>query len=330
MNFQNLSLLEAVAFNKTMQAHGIRAFIDIRTQESALNSIKIFPEAMIIYKIHVEPGQQFSRIFSLEDEVKSAIGNSRIANGFSIDKLAIRFDNNPFPSLEVDTPSGYKIFSDKMAIKPYTALVGTTYSFTGRQWFEFDLNTHHQTLIAAMSGHGKSVLLSKIANGLSKSTIPVNLTFHVIDFKNDDLAFTKELNHTVHYAYTENEAIEVVKFLTSEKEVRKESSWTKRRLLLIDEAAELPKKLDAEIASIMKMGRSMGLNVIAATQHPTAKQIGEQVARSFTHRFIGRTESASAAMWASGMESSGAELLKKPGSFLYCFGGSATRLQVMR
>ena len=330
MNFQTLSLLEAVAFNKTMQAHGIRAYIDIRSQDSAISSIKIFPEAMIIYKIYVEPGQQFSRIFSLEDEVKSAIGNTRLNNGFSIDKLAIRFDNNPFPTLEVDTPNGYKIFSEKMAVKPYTALIGTTYSFSGRKWFEFDLTEHHQTLIAAMSGHGKSVLLSRIARGLSKSTLPLNLSFHVIDFKNDDLAFTNDLSHTVHYAYTEKDAQDVIDFLSTDKDSRKENGWSKRRLLLIDEAAELPKKLDAQIASIMKMGRSMGLNVIAATQHPTAKQIGEQVARSFTHRFIGRTESASAAMWASGMESSGAELLKKPGSFLYCFGGNATRLQVMR
>ena len=61
----------------------------------------------------------------------------------------------------------------------------------------------------------------------------------------------------------------------------------------------MPKRFDEPVASLMKLGRSMGFNVIAATQHPTAKQIGEQVARSFTHRFVGRVESNNAARWAS-------------------------------
>ena len=329
MNWQKLASVEAVAFNLTMMAHGVKAYIDISTPQSASSAIKIFPEALIIYTIDIQVGQAFSKVFSLESEVKAAIAKARLRTGFPLDNLSIRFDNNPLPTLEVDTPPGYRIVSNKMATTPFTSLIGTSYSVIGREWFEFNLTKQHQTLVAAMSGHGKSVLLSTIARGLSKSTMPLNLSFHVIDFKNDDLVFTKDLNHTLHYAYNEAEADDIIQFLTKEKEYRKDHEWTKRRLLLIDELAELPKKFDEPVASLMKMGRSMGINVLAATQHPTAKQIGEQVARSFTHRFVGRVESSNAARWATGIEGSGAELLKKPGSFLYCFGGDTTRLQVL-
>lgn len=328
MNWQRLASVEAVAFNLTMMAHGVRAYIDITTPEAASSAIKIYPEAVIIYTIDIEPGQSFSKVFSLKDEVTAAIARARIKYSFSIKDLSIRFDNNPLPTLEVDTPPGFKVVPNKLISEQYTSLIGTSYSVLGREWFKFDLTRQHQTLIAAMSGHGKSVLLKKIATGLMSSTPPSLLSLYVIDFKNDDLVFTDERTHTKLFAYDELGADEIINTLTFEKERRKSEQWKKRNVLLIDELAELPKKFDEPVASLMKMGRSMGINVIAATQHPTAKQIGEQIARSFTHRFVGRVESSNAARWATGIEGSGAELLKKPGSFLYCFGGDSTRLQV--
>jgi DNA segregation ATPase FtsK/SpoIIIE-like protein len=85
--------------------------------------------------------------------------------------------------------------------------------------------------------------------------------------------------------------------------------------------------VDKTLGSIMKQGRSLGVNIIIATQHPTAKQIGEIIAQSFTHRFVGRVYNANSALWATGIERSGAEKLLTRGSFLYCE-GSATRIQV--
>jgi len=325
MNWQRLASVEAVAFNLTMMAHGVRAWIN----QDSPGSIKIYPEAVIIYTIDIEPGQNFSKVFSLKDEVTAAIARSRIKYSYPIKDLSIRFDSNPLPTLEVDTPPGFRVLPGSLVTEPFRSIIGTSYSVLGREWFNFDLTTHHQTLIAAMSGHGKSVLLSRIASGLASSTLPSQLSMYVVDFKNDDLVFTQNMSHVKMFAYDENGAEAIIERLTNEKEERKVSGWNKRKILLIDELAELPKRFDEPVASLMKMGRSMGLNVIAATQHPTAKQIGEQVARSFTHRFVGRVESASSARWATGIEASGAELLKKPGSFLYCFGGDTTRLQVI-
>lgn len=328
MNWQKLASVEAVAFNLTMMAHGVRAYINITSPENARSSIKIFPEAVIIYTIDIEPGQGFSKVFSLKDEVTAAIARGRLKYGFSISNLAIRFDNNPLPTLEVDTPPGYKVAMNSLNSEQFTSIVGTSYSILGRELFKFDLTKHHQTLIAAMSGHGKSVLLKRIANGLISCTPPSLLNLYVIDFKNDDLSFLEERTHTRLYGYDNLSAEEIIDALTFEKEKRKYDKWTKRKVLMIDELAELPKSFDEPVASLMKMGRSMGINVVAATQHPTAKQVGEQIARSFTHRFVGRVESSNAARWATGVEASGAELLKKPGSFLYCFGGDTTRVQV--
>lgn len=328
MNWSRLVLVEATAFNYVMYSHGIEAFIDIRTQESFNNNTKVFPEAVMIYLITVKPGVKFNKVTSLENEIRSEIAKQRMIHGFDIEDFDIRFSMNPILCLETESPKGYFLSSIDFQDEKYQAFIGASYSFYGRKRFIFNLLEQHQTLIAAFSGHGKSVLLSKIANGLLKSTHKNELSFHIIDFKNDDLRPFMNSKNTMHYASSIGEVEEILDFLSLEKELRKNINWTKRRLLLLDEAAELPKQFDEQLASIMKMGRSIGVNTILATQHPTANQIGQQIARSFTHRFIGRVESSFIANWATGIKNSGAESLKKPGSFLYCFGGDIQRIQV--
>lgn len=327
MNWQALSLSDATAINKTLLAHKVKAAIDLTKEKS----ISIFPEALIIYRIDVQPGEKFDRIIKLIKEIKAAIKISREENNFSSEDLSVRFNTDSLLTIEIDTPPGFAIeYTDKYHGE-FCAAIGTTYSVNGRETFIFDLNKCHQTLIAAISGHGKSVLLSRIAKGLAASApISLKLSYFVIDFKNDDLIFTKDLQNTVDYAYTDEHAINIINYIDKEKDYRIEHGWKRRYVLLIDETAQLPKSVDKKLSSIMQVGRSLGINVIAATQHPTAKQIGELVARSFTHRFVGRTENNNSAQWASGTSNSGAETLTKPGSFLYCYGGNVKRLQVFK
>jgi hypothetical protein len=42
---------------------------------------------------------------------------------------------------------------------------------------------------------------------------------------------------------------------------------------------------------------------------------------------VGRVDNANAAIWAAGAAGTGAETLKKVGSFLYVYGGSVERFQ---
>ena len=71
------------------------------------------------------------------------------------------------------------------------------------------------------------------------------------------------------------------------------------------------------MSNILATGRSLGVNVIAATQMPTAAAVGKLVARLFTLRLIGRQDSARAAALVAGRPDTGAHELMWPGDFLW-------------
>jgi DNA segregation ATPase FtsK/SpoIIIE-like protein len=100
-------------------------------------------------------------------------------------------------------------------------------------------------------------------------------------------------------------------------------------VLVIDELAELSRlKLNRYLASILAIGRSKAINVIAATQHPLANVVGGSTAKAnFTERLVGRMLCADDAKVAAGMSGSGAEYLPGRGSFLRINGAEARRFQ---
>jgi DNA segregation ATPase FtsK/SpoIIIE-like protein len=75
------------------------------------------------------------------------------------------------------------------------------------------------------------------------------------------------------------------------------------------------------------MGRSLNINIIAATQHPLASVIGSLLKANFTARVVGRVLSNDASKVAAGMPKLGAEYLPGKGSFLLIEGGRIVRLQ---
>lgn len=314
---------DVFAFNFTMKKYGVDAKIKFDTQQDA-NMIKVFPESFISYPISVGEKVKFAKVAGLEKEIKSEIASFRIRAGINIEKLSMRFVYNPLFVLEVDSPGGFFIARPERRQKDYQSLIGVKYDAVGRSDMIYDITQHHQLLIAAVSGHGKSYLLETILDGLY-GTPPSKLVLDVVDFKNDLKIDRQRIDNYIHSV---EEVSDYIYFLCEEKERRKNFQYQKKRLIVIDEAAEFPKELDAELASIMKLGRSIGLNTIIATQHPTADQIGKQIARSFTHRIVGRVENAMAAKWASGTEASGAQNLLRAGSFLFCHGSEISRFQV--
>lgn len=288
-------------------------------------NIRVFAEAFTYYPISRGPKTAHNAVLSKEKELLEAIANGRKKNDLSFENLSIRFHVSPFLIMEVNNPPGFKITKPEKRVPDYQALIGVSYKFDGREDFYFDLNKHHQTLIAALSGHGKSYLVEQILEGLY-NTPPSKIIFNVIDYKN---SLKVNRNIVKDYISEIEDTEDFLNFIKCDVELRKANSiLTKRkRVVIIDEGAELPKQVDEKLGSIMKRGRSLGVNVIIATQHPTAKQIGQIIAQSFTHRFIGRVSNANNALWATGIEKSGAEKLLTKGSFLYCEGHS-TRIQV--
>ena len=324
-----LALNDAAAFNRVMRRYEVEAMIDVRSQEALVQNCKVFPAAVCIYKVKIFGSATFAEVTKYEREVRSEIAATRSKLGVYDKKMSVRFDIEPFLSLEVDTPDGYTLDREQVAVNPYQAAIGKQFSVDGEKVVKYDLNVHYQTLVAAVSGHGKSKLLKNCLLGLIHSTKPADLKFWLIDFKNDDLQPFAKLKHTERYAWKQEDANKLIEYLRLELEKRISSNKKKQHkiLLVIDEGAELDKDLDDTLATIMKMGRSLGIHVLLATQYPTSAQIGQKIARAFTHRFVGRVESASSALWASGVAGSGAELLRKPGAFLYVFGGNVERFQ---
>jgi DNA segregation ATPase FtsK/SpoIIIE-like protein len=102
-----------------------------------------------------------------------------------------------------------------------------------------------------------------------------------------------------------------------------------RHVVFIDELAEVVRNPTAMklIESLLAMGRSLNINVVAATQHPLASVIGSLLKANFTARLVGRVLSNDAAKVAAGMPKLGAEYLPGKGSFLLVEGGRILRLQ---
>jgi hypothetical protein len=101
-------------------------------------------------------------------------------------------------------------------------------------------------------------------------------------------------------------------------------SWP-RLLLAIDELAQLdPRSLEL-LGRVLSLGREMNVNVVAATQHPTAKLIGNKA--NYPVRLVGQVVDADTAEIAAGRRRSGAWLLPGEGAFLYVDGARLDRLQ---
>jgi DNA segregation ATPase FtsK/SpoIIIE-like protein len=81
------------------------------------------------------------------------------------------------------------------------------------------------------------------------------------------------------------------------------------------------------LESLLAMGRSLNINLVAATQHPLASVIGSLLKANFTARLVGRVLSNDASKVAAGLPKLGAEFLPGKGSFLLVEGGRILRLQ---
>lgn len=330
-----LALLDAKAFNAVMLRYSVDAVVPVGSPKAMREHCKVFPAGGCFYHVKVMGSTKFNDVMRLEREVKAEIAAERKRQGLYERTMSVRFNSEPFLVLEVDPPPGFDLLYEPLPLQPLQAAVGMTFGIDGAFPMLYDLNVHHQTLVAAVSGHGKSRLLRNCVSGIARTTGPDKVKLSLIDFKNDDLSKFQYLPHTISYAWRTEEANSTIYAIRDEVEKRiaqngkrkKNKSFPDKHLLVIDEGAELDKELDDTLASIMKLGRSLGVHVLLATQYPTSAQIGQKVSQAFTHRMVGRVSSASSAAWATGMGESGAELLRKQGSFLYVFGGEITRFQ---
>lgn len=235
-------------------------------------------------------------------------------------------------SLEIPHPEAAPVLPPlDVTLKPHTLLCGLSYGFDGAEKQEIiDLSRAPHTLIAGTTGSGKSVLMSGLLWSLTKFTSPEQVRLVIIDLKNEDLLPFVSLPHTMHFASTTAEAEDEIGRVWMEKERRiKNRERRQRWVLVIDELAELSSSKGAmkQIASILAIGRSKSINVIAATQKPLSDIVGSVAKANFTVRLVGRMMSADDSKVAAGVAGVGAEYLPGAGAFVRVEGMDVTRFQ---
>ncbi len=311
--------------NIMLEAHDIHARTRAKLTMCARSSF-------IAYGLEIAKGETVSKIERIQRELSNELTRQRVRmlSGYS-GKAVVRLRDYPL-AIEVPHPAPVPLSWQRAPLRTgrLHALIGRSYSYNGVRDEWLDLERHYHTLVAAQSGGGKSTLMRMALISLTHNTAPDLLQIMLVDLKNDDLVPFRDLPHVINYAGDIESAAAAIEYVHQVKTERIASQDKPFRLLLvIDELAELGSDKDALklLGSILSTGRSLGINVWAGTQYPSAQAIGALVAASFTTRLVGMVDGKTSALVASKRANSGAELLCTPGDFLRIDGGDLVRMK---
>jgi DNA segregation ATPase FtsK/SpoIIIE, S-DNA-T family len=279
----------------------------------------------LTYRITLGRGVRVGRVTRLRHELTDALSRYRKQN------IGVRLTEAPL-LLEVPHPDPKPIryLEAETLLRPHCLLAGEAYTDQSTQQVVIDLQQTPHVLIAAATGEGKSLCMTVGLLSLCEHNGPENLVVHLIDLKNDDLVALQGLPQVDTCAGDEETALATLAKLDELKGARiAGADKTVRHVVFIDELAEVVRNPTAMklLESLLAMGRSLNINVVAATQHPLSSVIGSLLKANFTVRLVGRVLSNDAAKVAAGIPKLGAEYLPGKGSFLLVEGGRILRLQ---
>lgn len=202
-----------------------------------------------------------------------------------------------------------------------------------------DIEKAPHVLIAGESNSGKSVMMHNIICSLLVKNSPNTMQMLLIDPKRVEFKFFYKNNPCLFCpVVTEpEEALQRLEEASNEMMRRydvmeKEGKrfWTGKKLyIVIDEIADLVstggKRLEKVIEKIARLGRGAAVNLIVATQHPTAKVLSRQITTNLDTRICLRVNDASASRLILG--ESGGEKLKGRGDSIIRYYGETRRFQ---
>lgn len=325
MDIAKLVLAEVKLINRMLGAHNVQAV-------TSKSRTMVVDSSFIAYGLKVMPGETVTKIERIDRELSNELTRQRVKllRGYT-GRAVVRLRDYPL-AIEVPHPAPISLSweSTSLRVGRNFGLIGRSYDYHGARNEYLDLDRHYHTLVSAMSGGGKSTLMRMALLTLALNTSPALLRMALIDLKNDDLMAFRALPHVITYAGDVLTATNVINYTGQIKSERIESQQKPWRLLLvIDELAELGSQRETLrlLGSILSTGRSLGINVLAGTQYPTAATIGSVVNSSFTVRLVGMVDSRQAAATATKRAGSGAELLQTPGDFLRIDGTELRRMK---
>lgn len=325
MDMAQLVTSEVKLINRMLGAHNVQA-------ATSKSRTMVVDSSFIAYGLKVMPGETVTKIERIDRELSNELTRQRVRllRGYT-GRAVVRLRDYPL-AIEVPHPAPIALNWESTGVRmgSHMALIGRSYDYHGARNEYLDLDRHYHTLVAAMSGGGKSTLMRMGLLTLTMNTSPAQLRVMLIDLKNDDLMPFRSLPHVIDYAGEPNAAARVINYvgqIKSERIESQEKPW--RLLLVIDELAEIGAQRETLrlLGSILSTGRSLGINVWAGTQYPTAATIGSVVNSSFTVRLVGMVDGKQAAATATKRAGSGAELLQTPGDFLRVDGVDLQRMK---
>lgn len=199
-------------------------------------------------------------------------------------------------------------------------------------WFDLaDERTCH-VIIGGTTGSGKTITLHWLLTRLLQQNDPAALRVLALDPKRGELLPFAHVPHLLH-PITSNplDVARVLAWVEGELGRRAATSTRRPRLVVIlEEVADVLKTTPTAgdlFARIAQIGRGLGVHLVATTQQPGAKSLGDALA-NFPARLLGRVASATLTYGAAGRARTMADQLLGRGDFLLITADGTTRLQV--
>jgi len=307
---------EIAIINRTLAAFGVDAGTMPRWTTIAGSSF-------VAYGLKLAATQRISGVAALLPELSERISAARQT------PTPVRLRTMPI-ALEVmhPTPRPLDWRGAVLRIGANRLLAGRNYSATPAQDCVIDLDAKPHVLVVGTTGSGKSTVLRMMLASLAYNMPPDALRLVLVDLKNATLPPFAKLPHVERLAYMPDDAQRAIGLVHAELQRRIRIGGAQRwqRLLLaIDELAQIDSHALNLLGSILSLGREMNINVVAATQHPTTKLIGNKA--NYPVRLVGQVVDADTAEIAAGRKQSGAWQLPGQGAFLYVDGPTLDRIQ---
>ena len=278
--------------------------------------------SFVAYGLRTGATQRISDVQRLLPELSERISAARRR------PTPVRLREMPL-ALEVSHPSPSPLDwrGATMRIGGGRMIVGRNYATSPASDQVIDLAQRPHVLVAGTTGSGKSTMLRMMLASLSYNADPERLRMVLVDLKNEDLVPFAALPHVDASAWLPDDARRAVAAVHGELQRRVAAGvgdWA-RVVLVIDELAQVDQTSLDLLSAILAVGRSKRVHVIAATQHPAQRLIGDKA--NYSVRCVGMVADAQTAALATGRKGSGAELLPGAGAFLFVDGAQLDRLQ---
>lgn len=303
-----------------------RLFADHGVDAGTMPRITLVAGGLFIaYGVQLGRGVKVSAVTGLQRELSEAISSARRT------PTAVRFRLLPL-AIEVEHPEPAALDwrQAPTTTDTHSFLAGRSYDYNGAREETISLDEQPHILIAGFTGSGKSVLLTGGLISLLANTSPRDLACLVCDLKNTDLPPFRVAPHVRAFAGELEAAERLIAWMHEEMKRRiAGGDRTPRIVLVIDEVALLAKSKPTleRLEELLSIGRALALNVVAATQHPTAAALGSIAKANFTVRLVGQVTDATTASVATGRADSGAQFLPGRGAFLRVEGSTLRRFQ---